>query len=87
MIYIEMVKITTTKPLNQNNMEKEFLDYLYKLKALIQLDIDRLIELNKQPIPTKCKDCGSEVMAELRTRRSQLSSLDETIEMYIKIHY
>lgn len=67
-------------------MEKEFLDYLYKLKALIQLDIDRLIELNKQPIPTKCEDCGSEVMAELRTRRSQLSSLDETIEMYIKIH-
>ena len=67
-------------------MKKEFLDYLYKLKALIQLDIDRLIELNKQPIPTKCEDCVSEVMAELRTRRSQLSSLDETIEMYIKIH-
>ena len=67
-------------------MKKEFLDYLYKLKALIQLDIDRLIELNKQPIPTKCEHCGSEVMAELRTRRSQLSSLDETIETYIKIH-
>jgi len=67
-------------------MEKEFLDYLYKLKALIQLDIDRLIELNKQPIPTECENCGSEVMAELRTRRSQLSSLDETIEMYIEIH-
>ena len=67
-------------------MKKEFLDYLYELRALIQADINRLIELNKHPIHAKCKDCGSEVMAELRTRRSQLSSLDETIGTYLKIY-
>lgn len=67
-------------------MKKEYVDYLYGLKELVQKDIDRLVELGKQPIDGKCQGCGSEVMAELRTRRSQLSSLDETIEMYFKIH-
>ena len=67
-------------------MKKEYVDYLYELKGLVQKDIDRLTELSQQPIDGKCQGCGNEVMAELRTRRSQLSSLDETIDMYFKMH-
>ncbi|MFM1755049.1 MAG: hypothetical protein RLZZ236_1988 [Bacteroidota bacterium] len=67
-------------------MEKEFIDYLYELRGLIQNDINRLVELNKEPRNANCKDCGDEIQAELRTRRSQISSVNQTIEKYFKTH-
>jgi hypothetical protein len=67
-------------------MKKEFIDYLYELRGLIQSDIDRLVELNKQPKDGNCQGCGDELQAELRTRRSQISSVNETIEKYFKTH-
>ena len=67
-------------------MKKEFIDYLYELKGLIQADIDRLAELNKQPKDGNCQECGDEIQAELRTRRSQIGSVNETIEKYFETH-
>lgn len=67
-------------------MKKEFIDYLYELRGLIQADIDRLVELNKQPKDGNCKGCGDETQAELRTRRSQIGSVNETIEKYFETH-
>lgn len=69
-------------------MKKEFLDKIYDLRNRVILDIERLIKNNDNPIQ-HCKLCQSECnenMAELRTRRSQLSSIDETIETYLKLH-
>ena len=67
-------------------MKKEFIDYLYELRGLIQADIDRLVELNKQPKDSNCQGCGNETQAELRTRRSQIGSVNETIEKYFETH-
>jgi len=67
-------------------MKKEFIDYLYELRGLIQADIDRLVELNKQPKDGKCEGCGDKIQAELRTRRSQIGSVNETIEKYFEMH-
>jgi hypothetical protein len=67
-------------------MKKEFIDFMYELRSSIQADIDRLFELRKQPKDAKCEGCGDEVMAELRTRRSQIGSLNDTIEKYFEIH-
>lgn len=69
-------------------MKKEFLDHLYELRGLIQQDIDRLVEVCKQP---SCKCCDkmshqSEPQAELRTRRSQISSVNESITKYLDLH-
>ena len=55
---------------------------MYELRSLIQSDIDRLYELTKQ-IETKETDV---VQAELRTRRSQIQSLNKTIEKYFETH-
>lgn len=63
-------------------MKKEFIDFMYELRSLIQSDIDRLYELTKQ-IETKETDV---VQAELRTRRSQIQSLNKTIEKYFETH-
>lgn len=67
-------------------MKKEFIDYLYELRGLIQSDIDRLVELNNQTKDGKCQGCGDETQAELRTRRSQIGSVNETIEKYFEAH-
>ena len=67
-------------------MKKEFIDYLYELRAFVQTDINRLVELGKVPKDAKCQGCGDEIQAELRTRRSQISSVNETIERYLEIH-
>ena len=67
-------------------MKKEFIDYLYELRGLIQEDINRLVELNKQPKDINCQGCGNETQAELRTRRSQIGSVNETIEKYFETH-
>ena len=65
-------------------MKKEFLDYLYELRGKIQLDIDRLVQIAKEPISIEQKHCDSD--AELRTRRSQIGSVNETIEKYLQFH-
>lgn len=67
-------------------MKKEFIDYLYELRGLIQADIDRLAELNRQHKDGNCQGCGDETQAELRTRRSQIGSVNETIEKYFETH-
>lgn len=67
-------------------MKKEFIDYLYELRGSIQADIDRLVELNKQPRDGECDGCGDIIQAELRTRRSQIGSVNETIEKYFETH-
>lgn len=67
-------------------MKKEFIDYLYELRGLIQVDIDRLVELNRQPKDENCLMYGDEIQAELRTRRSQIGSVNETIEKYFETH-
>ena len=64
-------------------MKKEFLDYLYELRGKIQGDIDRLVEISKQPRDGKA---DPDYDAELRTRRSQIFSTNETIEVYLKLH-
>jgi len=63
-------------------MKKEFIDFMYELRSLIQSDIDRLYDLTKQ-IETKETDV---IQAELRTRRSQIQSLNKTIEKYFETH-
>lgn len=60
-------------------MKKEYLDFLYDLRSLIKADIDRLSESIKSP-----DEKG--MLAELRTRRSQLASTDDCIKEYILIH-
>lgn len=63
-------------------MKKEFIDFMYELRSLIQSEIDRLYDLTKQ-IETKETDV---IQAELRTRRSQIQSLNKTIEKYFETH-
>ena len=67
-------------------MKKEFIDFMYELRGLIQADIDRLVEIRHQPQDGNCEGCGNETEAELRTRRSQISSLNKTIETYFETH-
>ena len=67
-------------------MKKEFIDYLYELRGLIQADIDRLVKLNNQPKDGNCQGCGDEIQAELRTRRSQIGSVNDTISKYFETH-
>jgi hypothetical protein len=70
-------------------MKKEFVDYLYKLKSLVQADIDRLsgsLLMQRVCGYYDSKSIIHEKEAELRTRRSQLQSIDETIKVYFKIH-
>lgn len=67
-------------------MKKEFIDYMYELRSLIQQDIDRLVDILKSPQDGNCSGCGNESEAELRTRRSQIGSLNQTIEKYFKTH-
>lgn len=67
-------------------MKKEFIDYMYELRGLVQADIDRLVELNRQEKNSVCEQCGDEIEAELRTRRTQIGSINETIEKYFKTH-
>jgi hypothetical protein len=67
-------------------MKKEFVDFLYDLRNIVQDEIDRLYELNKQSKNGNCQDCGDETEAELRTRRSQIQGLNQTIEKYFETH-
>ena len=65
-------------------MRKEYLDIIYDLRGRVIADVERLKELSEQP-----KSSGltqDENMAELRTRRSQLSSIEDLIESYIRVH-
>lgn len=70
-------------------MKKEFLDEIYELRSLVVADIARLVR-DTNVIEVDCKHCkqnsSNEMFAELRTRRSQLSSIDGTIKSYIKHH-
>lgn len=61
-------------------MKKEYLDFLYELRSLIKADIDRL---SAESITSPDE---KEMLAELRTRRSQLASTDDCIKEYILIH-
>ena len=65
-------------------MKKEFIDFMYEQRSLIQEDIDRLAILCEDP-PYEPSDYN-ETMAELRTRRSQIQSLNATIQKYFDIH-
>lgn len=67
-------------------MKKEFIDYMYELRSLIQADINRLVEISKHPKDGSCQGCGDETQAELRTRRSQIGSVNGTIEKYFETH-
>ena len=69
-------------------MKKEFLDHLYELRALVQADIDRLVEVCKNNRFKCCDDMDEshEPSAELRTRRSQIGSINTTIEKYLELH-
>jgi len=69
-------------------MNKQYLDIIYDLRHRVMSDIERLQKLQEDP---KCKCCNNmseqdENMAELRTRRSQLSSIDDLILDYIRLH-
>ena len=64
-------------------MKKEFLDYLYEYRSKLQLDIDRLVEQQKQPRDSS-KD--NDWDCELRMRRSEIQSCNKTIEKYLKWH-
>lgn len=71
------------------NMKKEFLDGIYNLRVRVVQDIERLVGLTQQNRPAPCSTCESdcdESIAELRTRRSQLSSIDTLIESYLEHH-
>lgn len=70
-------------------MKKEFLDELYNVRVRVVQDIERLLELDYQDRQEPCSTCQSdcdENKAELRTRRSQLESIDKIIEKYLEIH-
>ena len=69
-------------------MKKEFLDFLYELRGKVQLDIDELVELSEQDKCRCCENMSSEdeVQAELRTRRSQIQSINDSIQKYLELH-
>jgi len=69
-------------------MEKKFIDYMYEQRALVQADIDRLVEIQKQPINSDddSKSIMYEKEAELRTRRSQIQGINHTIQKYFDTH-
>lgn len=68
-------------------MKKEFIDYLYELRWMIQSEINRLVELNNSTVrDAKCKDCGDEIRTELNMRRIQIQSVNQTIEKYFETH-
>ena len=61
---------------------------MYELKSLIWTDIDRLVKVCKQDRSQCCDNMSGqyEPEAELRTRRSQMVSLNKLIEDYMEIH-
>lgn len=69
-------------------MKKEYLDIIYDLRNRVITDIERLKRLQENPRYKCCDNMPNqnENMAELRTRRSQLSSIDGLIEDYIRVH-
>ena len=66
-------------------VQKNFLDAMYDLRGRVILDITRLDEKKNQPTAEGTSE-HDVTMAELRTRRSQLSSIDTTIEEYLILH-
>ena len=66
-------------------MKKEYLDYLYELRSSIQNEIKNLEYKYKQPSDDQCS-WNDVLLAELRTRKSQLGSLDSCIEKYLEIY-
>ena len=66
-------------------MKKKFLDYLYEKRFTIQVEIDRLVELGKMPknADDNTPDC---LMTELRTRISQIETVNHIIEEYLDKH-
>lgn len=67
-------------------MKKDFLDKMYELRSSIWIDINLLVGKRKLPTDGNCEGCGNETEAELRTRRSQIGSLNKLIEDYLEIH-
>lgn len=65
-------------------MKKEYLDFLYKLKSLVEDDIKQ-IGSNIQA-PKRDESFNDVFLAELLTRKSQLSSINDCIIEYLKLH-
>ena len=68
-------------------MKKEYLDFLYEKRSEVQIEIDRLVEVCKNPRDGECKGCGFEPEGELRARRSQIQGINKSIEFYLEIHH
>ena len=69
-------------------MKKKYLDIIYELRNRVIADIERLKGLQENPKYRCCDNMPNqdENMAELRTRRSELNSIDGLIEDYIRVH-
>jgi len=71
----------------RKTMNKEFLDFIYDLRFRVVADIKRLEDKIKEPRYKCCDNMPdeNELMAELRTRVSQLSSTDDIITKYLEL--
>lgn len=67
-------------------MKKEYLDFLYEQRAVVQTEINRLVEVCKAPRNGECQGCGFEPDAALETRRKQILGINKSIEEYLKLH-
>jgi len=63
-------------------MNKEFLDYIYNRKFILEEDIKRLDRIKNFADDADVKAHH----AELRTRRSELAGINNTIVKYINTH-
>lgn len=67
---------------------KNYLDYLYEQRSIIQIEIDALEEKQKQPIIKCCENMALLPMTtnELKAKREHISGINKAIEKYLEIH-
>lgn len=67
-------------------MKKEFVDYLYDLRSLLQSEIDKLVEIDGYPKDGRCQGCGDVTKEKLKVFRERILSVNKTIEKYFETH-
>lgn len=67
-------------------MKKEYLDFLYETRAVIQERITHLEELGRNPKDGNCQNCGDPIRSELDATRKHIQTINLSIEQYLEVH-
>lgn len=70
-------------------IKKDYLDFLYQMKAELQTEIDLQVQKNKEPESYCCdrsKNGVSSGVIRLRQLREHIKTVNDSIQKYISVH-